>query len=167
MKYCHFLLALFMSVCSCSVLSEPIKQQDHDDLMQVVEDFRLALINKDEKSFIDLFYTKTAPWIGIVNAQDKGDLPSNNGEQLGNHLSFIGWIARTPAKIEEKFWDINIQTDGIVASIYFKYSFHNDDYKSNWGSEAWQLVKTKGSWKITALVYSITENPEPAKAKDQ
>jgi hypothetical protein len=166
MKYRHYLLAFFMIVSSFSVFSEPTKQQDHDDLMQVVEDFRLALINKDEKTFVDLFYTKTAPWIGIVNAKDKGDLPSNNGEQLGNHLSFIAWIARTPAKVEEKFWDINIQTDGIVASIYFKYSFHTDDYKTNWGSEAWQLVKSKGSWKITALVYSITENPERPKTKD-
>ena len=63
--------------------------------------------------------------------------------------------------MEEKFWDIDIKTDGEIASIYFKYSFHIGDYKYNWGDEAWDLVKTADGWKIVSVIYSTTENPEP------
>ena len=131
----------------------------HDELMEVVETFRLALIAKDEQKFVDLFYQKSVPWIGITGQKRTGNLPSTNGEQLGNHLSFIGWVVRTPQQIEEKFWDINIHTDGDVASVHFKYSFYKDDYKSNWGDESWHLLKTNKGWKISSVIYSITNNP--------
>jgi len=133
--------------------------EHHDEVMQVVEDFRLALIEKDEQKFVDLFYQKSVPWIGITGQKRSGNLPSTNGEQLGNHLNFIGWVVRTPQRIEEKFWDINIHTDGDVASVHFKYSFHKGDYKSNWGDESWHMINTINGWKISSVIYSITDNP--------
>lgn len=135
----------------------------YDEVMQVVENFRLALVEKDEQKFVDLFYHKSVPWIGITGLKRTGNLPTNNGEQLGNHLSFIGWVVSTPQQIEEKFWDIKIHTDGDVASVYFKYSFHKDNYKSNWGDESWHLINTMQGWKISSVIYSITDNPEPKK----
>lgn len=157
---CVTVLLLGMSV-SCWANTGNDKHQA--EIMQVVEDFALALIEKDEQKFVELFYHKSVPWIGITGLNRTGNLPSNNGEQLGNHLSFIGWVVRTPQKIEEKFWDINIQTDGDVASVHFKYSFHKDDYKSNWGDESWHLVNTSQGWKISSVIYSITDNPVPNK----
>jgi hypothetical protein len=86
--------------------------------------------------------------------------PKEDGRQRskvggGNYLSFIDWIVKTPKTIEEKFWDVEIINDEDIASVHFKYSFHQDDKKTNWGDEAWHLVRTEKGWKIASVIYSI------------
>lgn len=156
-------LSVLLFVISASCLADPIEDKNDKALRQIVEDFRTALIEKDEAKFVKLFYDKSIPWIGIEQKENTGDLPSNSGVQQGNQLSFIAWIARVPERVEEKFWDITVQTDGLIAAVSFKYSFHLGDYKSNWGEEYWQLIKTNRGWKINSVIYSVINNPEPRK----
>ena len=58
-------------------------------------------------------------------------------------------------RIEERFSDLHIHTDGAIASVYFDYVFLMDDKESNRGNETWQLVNTGNGWKISGLAYSI------------
>jgi len=130
----------------------------------VIEAFRVSLINKDKPVFIDLFYNDSVPWLGTVSDETMANTPPPPPKEDrrkrgkvngGNYLSFIDWIVKTPKEIEEKFWDVKIINDEDIASVHFKYSFHQDDKKTNWGDEAWHLVRTEQGWKIASVIYSI------------
>ncbi|MEW5251368.1 hypothetical protein [Microbulbifer discodermiae] len=139
--------------------------QSHKEIREVIEAFRLSIIEKNESKFDNLFYDKSIPWLGVLGHKRSGVLPSQLGINPGSYVQFISWIVSTEEKIEEKFWDIEILTDNEVASVHFKYSFHVDDYMSNWGDEAWHMIKTGDGWKISSVVYSVTKNPEPPPKK--
>jgi len=65
---------------------------------------------------------------------------------------------------KKKFYNININEDGYVASVTFDYSFWSHRQKQNWGKESWGLVKANGKWKIASVIFSMEfENivPEP------
>lgn len=140
-------------------------QSPKEEVAQVIEAFRTAIIDKDEQKFVDLFYEKGIPWIGVEGAKRSGMLPSQSGIYTSSYRGFISWVVSTEKKAEEKFQDVHIITDGEIASVHFKYSFYEDDYKRNWGDEAWQLVNTADGWKIVSVIYSIEKNPEPQPKK--
>lgn len=132
-----------------------------EEVAAVVESFRQAIIDKDEKTFANLFFDQGITWMGVEGAKRSGSLPSQSGIYLGSYRGLISWLVSTDVKAEEKFQDVKIMTDGDIASVHFKYSFNEDDYKRNWGDESWQLVKTADGWKIVSVIYSIEKNPQP------
>ncbi|MCG7565349.1 hypothetical protein MHM95_03480 [Pseudoalteromonas sp. CnMc7-15] len=165
MKVQRLLILLLVCFHSFLYASESPKHS-HKQIVKVVDDFMLAIKNKDEQSFTDLFYSNNVPWLGVNPEKRKGNLPSNDGIIYATHLGFIGWIASSEENIEEKYWDLTIKSDGEIASVYFKYSFHIGDYKMNWGDETWDLIKTIDGWKIVSVIYSATYNPNPRSDKN-
>lgn len=128
------------------------------EIKQVMEQMRVSIIEKDAETFKGLFFREDIPWIGIFNPTKSRKARTIDD---GNLVDFIEKISRNPETIEEKFWDIDIYTDGDVASASFKYSFHIGDYTQNTGDESWQLVKTENGWKINSVIYSVNFNPVP------
>ncbi len=159
-----FLPIIFSLFLSLGAFAADSGKQDKE-IMDVVEGFRISIIEKDENRFVNLFYDMSIPWIGVHTYRRAGVLPSKNGIDNGSLTGFIGYIFSTREHIEEKFWDIRIHTDGGIASVYFKYSFHKDGYKENWGDESWQLIKTGEGWRINSVIYSIILNPVPKNKK--
>ncbi len=164
-KFIVIFTVVLLGFSSLSFSDEVKEDTSHKEVMQVVEDFRTSIIEKDEAKFVKLFYDKSIPWLGIYSEKRTGKLPSQYGVDHGSYVGFIAWIVAVPDKVEEKFWDIEVATDGEIASVHFKYSFHVSDYKENWGDEAWHLVRTGDGWKINSVIYSVTRNPVPRKEK--
>ncbi len=127
---------------------------DTKKLNHILNEFLTAISNKDEKEFLDLFYDHSVVFVGVNPDKRTGNLPSNNGLMYSTHVGFIGWIVASPKKVEEKVWDVKIETDGNIASIYFSYSFHMDDKKINWGDEQWSLIKVGEHWKIVSVLFT-------------
>ncbi|NQZ06461.1 MAG: nuclear transport factor 2 family protein [Algicola sp.] len=159
------ILPLSILLCLSIQANASTNKDAQKNIQQVVEDFRVSLIEKDKEKFLSLFYGEHIPWLGVVSDKTMARHPERSKKRgkinSGNYESFIDWIVTDSKPKEEKFWDINIQSDGEIGTVHFKYSFHNGDYKTNWGDEAWHMVKTKGGWKINSVIYSITINPEP------
>jgi hypothetical protein len=165
----YFLKKVLLPACviivcfqSTANANEKTSKVDVKKIEVVIEAFRMSLIDKNKSVFINLFYNETVPWLGVASAQTIALAPpAKEGERQrpkissSNYLSFIDWIVSTPKAIEEKFWDVKILQDGDIASVHFKYSFHQDNKKTNWGDEAWHLVRTEQGWKITSVIYSI------------
>ena len=143
------LVLVYSSLSYGSENSSEIKQ-----IEKLLTNFQAAIEEKDEDTFLDLFYDHTVVFLGVNPAKRKGEKPSNNGLMYATHVGFIGWIAATPKDVKEKVWDINIQTDGNIAAVYFKYSFHIDEKRTNYGDETWSLIKTTEGWKIASILYS-------------
>ena len=146
-------------------------QSDRAQLEQVVETFRLSLINKDKASFMKLLFSETIPWIGVVKDRSMTMIEDEGGKVNkitpgASPVKFIDSIVSDKVAVEEKFDNVRIDSDGDIAQVYFDYSFNRGDYRSNWGQEAWQLVRTTQGWKINSVIWSMEFNPEkpPKKA---
>lgn len=163
-----FIKKLLLPVCAIFIFFqstvhayEKSMQTELKNIEAVIETFRVSLINKDKPAFLELFYNKSVPWLGVANDKTIAMSPSKEGDRQrlkvggSDYLSFIDWIVSTPKAIEEKFWDIKILQDIDIASVHFSYSFHQDNNKTNWGEEAWHLVRTEQGWKIASVIYSI------------
>ncbi|WP_426103963.1 hypothetical protein [Massilia sp. TSP1-1-2] len=163
-------------VCSAMLVAAPAfaaaEPGEREKIEQVVETFRVSIIKKDADSFMKLFYSDTIPWIGVTTDKSlarenankpKPDMPDEQKISAGGSpRKFIeGIVKRTDMTIEEKFDNVRIDSDGDVAQVWFDYSFNRDDYKSNWGKEAWHLVRTDAGWKISSVIWSMEFNPEP------
>ncbi len=142
--------------------------KDEAEVRAVIETFRTAIITKDKEHFLQLFHGESIPWLAVYDdaslarlRRREPDMAKADSMGTPGPRPFIAGIAASAKTIEEKFWNIRIDTDGLVASVHFDYSFHVGDYKSNWGQEAWQLVRTDQGWKINSVIYSVHLNPEP------
>jgi hypothetical protein len=135
---------------------------ERKNIEAVIEAFSDSIINKDKPTFVSLFHHTTVPWLGSASDKTVGlappvkeGQPQRTKVHSSDYISFIDWIVSTPKVLEEKFWDVRILHDTDIASVHFKYSFHQDNIKTNWGEEAWHLVRTEDGWKIASVIYSI------------
>jgi hypothetical protein len=161
--------ALMALTVSLAVQAQPIdRQQSEAQVLLVVESFRSAIIEKDKPRFLALFHGMAIPWLavnedGSLAKMRQRDPKTPKADPIGTPGpdDFIDFVMKSPLPIEEKFSNVRVSTDGLIASVFFDYSFHQGDYKSNWGTEAWQLVNTDQGWKINSVIYSAEINPVP------
>lgn len=128
-------------------------------IQRVVEVFRTALSAKDKATMGSLFMPSGGSWMKVLGDElyprEKAKQPSTEKLQPGNYQQFLDFLGNNPHRLEEKFLKVHIDTDGVIASVYFDYTFVIDDKEHHRGSEAWQLVKTDDGWKINAMCYSV------------
>ena len=133
--------------------------QTENDIHALIETFRRAIITKDANAFLALFHHNHVPWIGIYDDATLAEGKMLNAKHTKvweeTHQEFIQRIVEHPARLEEKFFNIRVHSQGDVASVTFDYSFHIDAHKNNWGEETWQLIHGEQGWRINAVAYSI------------
>ena len=176
----HFSVAALVCSAMATLALPSHAAQDPADrarIEQVVETFRVAVIKKDTVTFMKLFYSDTIPWIGVTTdktlARENAEKPDPKMPDLkklyasGNPKKFIEGIAKNPAKIEETFDNVRIDSDGDVAQVWFDYSFNEGSYKQNWGKESWHMVRTEEGWKISSVIWSMESNPQPPPKREK
>jgi hypothetical protein len=160
--------ALMLGVASGQAATAPAytRSQAEQDLRGVIETFRTSIIRKDKAAFLALFHNGPVVWQGV----DSDALVAKRGRRAGvdakaafdsaqNPRSFIEGIANEKARSEERFDNVDIDTDGDVASITFDFAYLLDDRPINLGKESWHLVRSESGWKIVSVIYS---NRDPA-----
>ncbi|MGH8853534.1 MAG: YybH family protein [Telluria sp.] len=137
---------------------------------QVIETFRLAIINKDKDAFLKLFLKEDITWAGVTSDASVDRMYATRPNPAlkrpakifnSNPRKFIDSIVADKAKIEETISNVRIDSDTDVGQVWFDYSFKSGDYKENWGKESWQMVRTEAGWKIAAVTWSQEFNPTP------
>ncbi len=111
---CYFFVtAALASETSASYTSKRISNpEDIQSIKQVIEDFRLAIINKDGKKLSTLVLNSrilfTSP--GDQKAVDKIRERDVNfdGVGVGGFYNFSNFVSTTSDKIEEKFYNVDI-----------------------------------------------------------
>ncbi|MEY4729564.1 MAG: hypothetical protein RL020_722 [Pseudomonadota bacterium] len=132
--------------------------EDIQAIKQVIEDFRLAIINKDGKKLSTLvlnsriLFTSPGDQKAVEKIREK-DI-NFDGVGIGGFYNFSNFISTAPDKIEEKFYNVDITQDGILAWVMFDYEFYENDKVSNYGVEHWQMRKIDGKWKIFSVIWS-------------
>ncbi|MDQ3510714.1 MAG: nuclear transport factor 2 family protein [Pseudomonadota bacterium] len=166
------LCALLACLLPLSAFAHSPATGPEPEIRAVVEAFRTAIINKDKARFLGLFVAGPVTWQSVRGDQPLSQMretdpqaPKVPLDAARNHLTFIDGIVAREARVEEKFGELRIDTDGDIASVVFDYSFHVDGRETNHGDEAWQLVRTDDGWKIVAVIWSINPaRPAPADA---
>lgn len=132
----------------------------------VIEAFRTAIIDKDKARFTSLLLHEGITWqdvTGDANLQrireQRPEAAKVRVDSADGPLSFIDNIVSDEDRSEEKFGNVEIDTDGDIASVHFDYSFHSNDRETNHGREAWHLVRTDDGWKIASVIWSTNWDP--------
>lgn len=162
------LLALCLALAGCQTTqASSHAASDEAAIRQVVESFRTSLINKDKATYMSLFFSDKPEDIGWQFVSEdtrlahirktKPDAIKARQIPGNNFISLIDGAIATKEPREETFSNVNIATDGEIASVSFDYTFLADGKKTNWGQEMWQLVRTENGWKIFSVVYTIRD----------
>lgn len=80
---------------------------------------------------------------------DKNGKPQLRKGSLDRFLSAVG----SPHDVvwDEPVWDMQIDIDGALASVWTKYAFYAGKQFSHCGVDAFQLFKTEEGWKIIQI----------------
>ena len=131
----------------------------HLFLQEVLTAFGKAIEEKDSVGFQKLFFQEQVPLVGIMSKETemsfKKNYPEFEGIAVSNSQQFIREICASAKPQKERFYNVKISTDGVIATVEFDYSFHSGEKMSQWGNERWNLVKVGEEWLITDVVYSI------------
>jgi|GEM_PF-1107444 len=132
---------------------------NHLELNEIMQKFKTAIIEKDTLSFDKLFFDEEVSFVGIMSelteASIKKDYPDFQGVSVSNSSKFIREVSTSANPQEERSYNPVIETDGIIASISFDYSFHSGGRLIQWGHEKWNLVLVENEWLITNVIFSI------------
>lgn len=153
-----------LAACS-STLHNATRPDDLASLRQVVEDFRVSILEKDKPRFTRLFFSnrpELITWQSVLDDPSLRWVQNTRPQALkarhrpdNNFMAFIDGIVESKASEEERFSDVKIDTDGEIASISFDYVYLTGGRPSNRGREMWLLVRTEQGWKITSVLYSV------------
>jgi hypothetical protein len=156
MKKINILLLLILNF---GLLSGQESNEDAIKLNELIIEFEKSIIEKDSVRFKKLFFTKEVPFVGRMSIDTemsiKKDYPEFEGIAVSNSSQFIKEICESEKSQKEKFYNIKIESDGVIATINFDYSFHSGTKIIQWGNENWNLVYVDEKWLITDVIYSI------------
>jgi hypothetical protein len=134
-------------------------------LRHVVEVFRTSIIKKDKAAFLNLFHSdkpEAITWQAVVDDPSLETIKATRPDAIkarlrpdNNFVAFIDGIVASKDASEETFSDVQINTDGEVASVSFDYVYLSNSKPTNSGREKWLLVRTELGWKIVSVVYTI------------
>ena len=125
----------------------------------VVEQFKAAIIARDGKTLGSLFVQDHDSWLSVADEAKWAKVKSQNPQARkvfpSSWKKFAEFIQNADKPVEERFYNVRIDTNGAVASVWFDFDFLVDRKVSNRGSESWQMVRAEDGWKISSMLYSM------------
>lgn len=156
---------LVFAVIMAALCATPARAADtgHDAdvaaIRQVVQQFQSAIVAHDGKTLGNLFLPEHDSWLSVFDTptwnKAKATNPAARKVIRSTWQKFADYVQTSTGPVEERFYDVRIDTNGAVASVYFNFDFLSNGKVSNRGSESWQMVQTEDGWKISSMLYSI------------
>ncbi len=69
--------------------------------------------------------------------------------------SFIAFVGTPGQKMIERMWEPQLFLQGSIALVRAPYDFHVDGAFSHCGVDTFTLVRTKGSWRVSHVAYTV------------
>lgn len=131
------------------------------ELQQLVERFRHAIIVKDGEVMRGMFLPGGS-WFRVLDraslAAARAKKPEARQINPGSYEEFAKFLETNPAALEETVDNVRIEADGTVGMVYFDYRVIRDGKQTNHGAETWQVIRESDGWKISAMLYSVTDD---------
>ena len=154
-------LSLVLAACLAGPAHAAAAAHDADvaAIRQVVQQFQSAIVAHDGKTLGTLFVPQGGAWLSVLDdatyAAAKARNPAASRLESSTWQAFADMIQHSVRPVEERFYDVRIETDGTVGSVWFDFDFLVSGKVNNHGSETWQLVRTDDGWKIQAMLFSV------------
>jgi len=136
---------------------------DSVDVQHVMDAYHAALVSHDGVRLAALFLPQGSAWLNVLSdeayAIAKAKSPGAAKVRLGSYADFARLVSTAKGTFNPTHTNMQIRSDGTIASVYFDFVFLIDGKEQNRGSEAWQLVKGSEGWRIAAISYSSNPNP--------
>jgi ketosteroid isomerase-like protein len=129
-------------------------QTDVAAIRRVVEQFKTAIVARDGKTLGNLFLQDHDRWLSVADEPTWAAVKARK-MRPPTWKKFAEFVQTARAPIEERFYDVRIETNGAVASVWFDFDFLIDGQVTNRGSESWQMVRAEDGWKISSILYSM------------
>ncbi len=160
MNASRFLAALALAACCLGPAhADSGPEADRAAIAQVVRQFQAAILAHDGKTLGSLFLQDHDSWLSVLDEQTWAEATARKPDAKKVHKSswhdFAAMIQDGKEPVEERFYNVRIDTNGAVASVYFDFDFLSDGKVTNRGAETWQMVRTEEGWKIGAMLFSI------------
>jgi len=159
------LRSLFLAAACATCFSMPAQAADSGPpadvagIRQVVEQFQAAIIAHDGKTLGGLFLQDHNSWLSVFDDATYADIkkrhPDARKVMRESWKEFADDIQKSPRAVEERFYNVRIDTNGAIGSVYFDFDFISDGKVTNRGSETWQMVRAEDGWKIGAMLFSV------------
>jgi len=124
----------------------------------IVEQFKAAIIARDGKTLGSLFLQDHDSWLSVADeakwAKVKALNPHARKVFPSSWKKFSEFIQTADKQVEERFYNVRIDTNGAVAAVWFDFDFLIDGKVTNRGSESWQMVRAEDGWKISSMLHS-------------
>lgn len=156
-------LALIATLITCLIAPAHAADTAHDAdvaaIRAVVQQFQAAIIAHDGKTLDSLFWPDQDSWLEVADTATfaivKAHHPEAGKVVRRSRKPFVGFVQDASKPVEERFYNVRIETNGSVGSVYFDFDFMSEGKLNNRGSETWQMVRAEDGWKIGAMLYSI------------
>lgn len=124
-----------------------------------VEQFKAAIIARDGNTLANLFLQDRDSWLSVADeakwAKVKALNPQARKVFPSSWKKFAELIQDANVPVEERFYNVRIDTDGAVASAWFDFDFLLDDKVTNRGSGSWPMVRSEDGWKNSSMPFSM------------
>lgn len=160
-----FLSSILLALClagpahAADQAADKAREADVAAIRVVVEQFKAALIAHDGKTLGSLFLQDHDSWLSVADEPTwtalKAGNPAARKVRASTWKKFAEFVQTSPQPVEERFYNVRVDTNGTVASVWFDFDFLIDGKVSNRGSESWQMVHGEEGWKISSMLYSM------------
>lgn len=134
--FSFFLLASFIPVRGQSPAVAEVKA--------VIDRFFEGIYQGDSS----MIRTTLAPSVRLLGVSKSGDLIVDS---VGEFLEAIAG-SKGPGVLQEKLWNYDIRVDEPIASAVTDYTFFVEGRVTHCGTNAFQLAKLDGGWKIVQII---------------
>lgn len=139
MKTILFLLMLFPPFAYS-------QKAEKKEVLKVIDQLFDGMRKGDSSQVKKIFFPNAMLNTSFINSKGEAKLHSNS------IISFINAIGTPHKEVwDERLLSCEIRIDDNLATAWTKYAFYVDNVYSHEGVNAFQLVKTDGSWKILVI----------------
>jgi hypothetical protein len=153
-----FMLGALLA-CGTVVARTPNDATAEAQVREVVRKFGAAIVAHDGEMLRSLFLPQPSIWASVLGDAEYSRLKERRPEATrvhpGTYERFAAMVETAKLPQRERFTDVDIRTDGAMASVSFDYVYEEDGVAQNRGIESWQLVKADDGWKIVSMLYSV------------
>lgn len=144
-------LTLLLIVCGCTAArpsAAPAPEGESAEVVAVAERLFAAMESRDTAAIRALFL----PQAQIIAVER---IEGSQRMRVRTIAEFLPGIVSAPETLVERMWDPEVRIEGGLATLWAPYDFHRGAQFSHCGTDAFQLVRTEGGWRIAILSYTI------------
>ena len=134
------------------------RPQDTVDVQHVMDAYHEAVHGHDGARLASLFIPDGGAWMNVLSDDAYTRAKAKSADavkvRVGSYKDFAKFVSSSKADLNPTHTNMQIHTDGTIATVYFDFVFLIDGKPTNQGSESWELVKGADGWRIAAIIYS-------------